>query len=271
MIVQKPSDDGRSFVVRMADHTAVAGRLAEAFGNDDFAPLEPAELMVEVVTHHDAGWADLDARVLQNPETGLPYHLVDTPLTEMVPTSSKSPDANEERHPFCGIISSMHSYGLYHGRYGLSDMLFIDLLPDEMVSAANEMLRGEEERQARLKDELGADPATAGWVTDEALLRNYKALQLFDTLALFLQCEPPGHRGEAEFLNVPRSPDEDVTVTARELDADTVAIDPFPFGSDPVEVTTAGRYLEPQPPGEDLMDLFAATPVEHQAVTLVAA
>ncbi|MEL7208049.1 MAG: DUF3891 family protein, partial [Actinomycetota bacterium] len=232
MIVQTAPEGADHFVVRMADHTAVAGAMAAEFGNDRFAQLEPADLMTTVVTHHDAGWDELDGRVLQNPETGLPYHLVSTPLEEMVKTSGLSPEANEARHPYCGIISSMHSYGLYHGRYGLSDKLFIDLLPEDLLPEVTEMLTGEERRQERIRAELSADDATAGWVTEEALFHNYKALQLFDTLALYLQCETPGSRGTAEFPNVPTGAgEEDVTITATELDADTVRLDPYPFAT----------------------------------------
>ena len=272
MIVQTAEPEAPHFVVRMADHTAVAGALAAAFGNDSFDPLEPRELMEEVVGHHDAGWRDLDARLLRNPDTGLPYHLVDTPVVEMVKTSGLSPAANEARHPYCGIISSMHSYGLYHGRYGLSDKLFIDLLPEELIPEVTEMLEGEEQRQARLTAQLAADPATAAWVTEEALFHNYKALQLFDTLALYLQCERPGNRGTTQFPNVPRTADEDVTITAVEVDADTVSLEPYPFATDPLEVATAGRYLEPRPDDEDddLEARFEATSVEHQIVRLVA-
>jgi hypothetical protein len=270
VIVQTAAADAPHFVVRMADHTAVAGQLAAVFGNETFDPLEPRELMEEVVTHHDAGWSELDARVLQDPATGLPYHLVATPLEEMVRTSALSPDSNEARHPYCGIISSMHSYGLYHGRYGLSDKLFIDLLPDMILPDVTEMLAGEERRQKRLTAALAADEDSAGWVTEAALFHNYKALQLFDTLALYLQCEAPGQRGDAEFPNVPRTTDEDVTIRAVEVDADTVRLDPFPFGPDPLDVATEGRYLRPERAGTDLIPVFAATPVEHQAVRLVA-
>ena len=64
MIVQDVAPDQTYFVIRMADHTAVAGQLARAFGNEQFGPLEPAEIFETVVGNHDAGWADLDARCL---------------------------------------------------------------------------------------------------------------------------------------------------------------------------------------------------------------
>ena len=269
MIVQDVAPDQTYFVIRMADHTAVAGRLASAFGNERFGPLEPAGIFEAVVGNHDAGWADLDARVLQDSGTGLPYHLVNTPLDEMVRTSSKSPDANEAIHPYAGIISSMHSYGLYHGRYGLSDKLFIELLPDELLPFVTDMLDGEVARQERLKAQLAADEATAAWVTQDALFRNYKLLQFFDTFALYLQCDPPGNRGSSEFPNVPQRAGEDVTVTATETDPSTVTVAPWPFQGDSLTVATSGRVMTPAEDDTDLVSAFENTPVTQQEVTLV--
>ena len=73
MIVQPPAGgaaDGPHFVIAMHQHTAFAGSLATDFGNDAFAGLEPSEPMQYIVDHHDAGWADLDARA--PPEPRLP-------------------------------------------------------------------------------------------------------------------------------------------------------------------------------------------------------
>ena len=269
MIIQDAAADQTYFVIKMADHTAVAGQLASAFGNDRFGPLEPAGIFENVVANHDAGWAELDARVLQDPGTGLPYHLVNTPLDEMVRTSSKSPDANEAVHPYAGLISSMHSYGLYHGRYGLSDKLFIELLPDELLPFVSDMLDDEVARQDRLKAQLAADDASAAWVTEDALFRNYKLLQFFDTFALYLQCDPPGSRGSSQFPNVPQREGDDVTVSANETDASTVAVTPWPFAGASLTVATSGRVMTPADTGTDLVPVFEATPVTQQEVTLV--
>lgn len=270
MIVQGATADQTSFVITMGDHTAVAGQLARAFGNERFGPLEPSGIFEDVVANHDAGWAELDARVLQDPDTGLPYHLADTPPGEMVATISKSPDANEAVHPYGGIISSMHSYGLYHGRYGLNERRSIELLPDELRSFVTEVLDGEVERQKRLKAQLAADDATAAWVTDEALFRNYRLLQFFDSLALYLQCDPPGRRGSSRFGNVPRREGDDVTVSAVETAPGTVAIVPWPFAGDSLTVATSGRVMKPAEPGTDLVPMFNATPITQQVTRLVA-
>src|SRR3974390_2587360 len=91
--------------------------------------------------------------------------------------SRKSPEFNERRHAYCGLISSMHSWGLYNGRYGLSKLVLIDMIAPADRKLAERMLAGELDRQRRLKAELADDQETARWVDEEHLFQNYKQLQ----------------------------------------------------------------------------------------------
>lgn len=276
MIVQtRPEGVDEAFVVRQLDHTRFAGELARHFGNDRFEAIEPRDHYEYLVTHHDEGWDQLDDRWLQDPDTGLPYHLVRTPLDELVATGSRSPDLNGARHPFCGLLSSMHTYGLYNGRYGMSDFLFVEAVPADLRPTVDAMLDAELARQERLKAELRADPATAHLAEDAVLLRAYKALQFFDTFALYCQCEHPAARAEASFPNVPvdLDPDHDVTIHVRPAGPtgagpDTYLLDPYPFDTDGLLLATPGRFLAPQPAGADLAQAWLQAPPAEQAVLL---
>ena len=272
MIVQPPAGGApgaEHFVIAMHQHTAFAGSLAANFGNDTFAGLEPAEPMQYIVDHHDAGWADLDAAAPQDPDTGLPYNLTATPLAQIVATSAASPQFNEAHHPFSGIISSMHTYGLYCGRYGLSDKVFLDLIPGDMRPEVDAMLETEVSRQRRLKQHLAS--GDSGLADEDVIFHAYKQLQFFDTLSLYFHLTPEGERDRSEFHNVPRAVGDDVTVTVTEGPGAVYTLDPYPFAADGLEVATEGRYLAPQPPGTDLASVLAATPVDTQTVHLVPA
>lgn len=269
MIVQTAPSGEPHFVIAMHQHTAFAGSLAAHFGNDHFAGLEPSEPMQFIVDHHDQGWAQLDVEAPLDEASGLPYNLTATPLPDIISTSAGSPAFNEAHHPFSGIISSMHTYGLYTGRYGLSDKVFLDAIPADLRPAVDAMLADEEARQERLKASLAAtDPALA---TDEHLFHAYKQLQFFDTFSLYLHLAPEGARGPSEFLNVPRAVGDDVTVSVAEHEGGVYALDPYPFDAAGIELATEGRYLAPQPIGTDLGALLAETPVSEQRVRLVAA
>src|SRR5262249_53896914 len=111
MIIQTAPAGEPRLAVMMYEHTALSGQFARAFGNARFEPVWPNDLMFYVVSHHDAGWAEFDRDPVTDETTGLPYNLVETPAKYLTVTSRRSPDFNERHHPYCGLMSSMHSWG----------------------------------------------------------------------------------------------------------------------------------------------------------------
>ncbi len=269
MIVQSTPAGKPNFVIEQIDHGRMAGQFAEAFGNAVFKPLVPRELMNYVVAHHDEGWAAVDALREQSPATGLPHHLTQTPLPYLVQTSKASPDFNETYHAFCGLLSSMHTYGLFNGRYGMSDFIFIDKIAPENKQAVVDMLSGELQRMDRLKYELSKKTESASWVENEALMNNYKLLQFFDTLSLYFHMTHAEARGESKFLHVPDGKGTDHTLTIKPNGDGVYALAPFPFKGE-VTVSVEGRYLTPQPQGTDLKVIFNSTPKEKQTYKIIA-
>lgn len=141
MIVQIAPEGAPRFVMRMSEHTALSDQFAEAFGKADFEPVED-EASRYIIANHDTGWADLDAEFRVDPNTGYPYNLSETPFELIMGTSSGSPDFNERHDPFSGLLSSMHSWGLYNGRYGLSDVVLLDKVAEQNVPAAEKNAGG---------------------------------------------------------------------------------------------------------------------------------
>ena len=271
MIVQNAATGTREhFVITMDEHTAFAGQLALAFGNARFEPVAPKTLMLHVIHYHDAGWRALDAQALRDPSTGLPYNLVKTPFAHIVETSVASPDFNSERHAFCGLLSSMHSWGLYNGRYGMSSKVLLNDLAAENRQVADGMLAGEVARQERLRAQLAANPETAAWIEEAHLFQNYKQLQFFDTLALYFNCVPEGERAPSVFTHVPLNERTDVEVQVTPIGSASYAFDPFPFNEDGIEVTFTGRYLAPIASGHDVREALSRLPSRSQTVRLVA-
>lgn len=260
MIIQPSSP--QAFVIEQVDHARMSGQLAAAFGNAHFAAFEPREPIEFIVAHHDEGWLELDAQAKQDPKTGLPFNLTQTPLADLVDTGSHSPDFNERHHPLSGLISSMHTWGLYHGRYGLSDFLFIDRITPELRPKVDAMLNAELERQTRLKVQLPE-------LSEVQIFSYYKLLQFFDTLALYFHTTPAEARKEAQFKNVPRAVGDDVTVTITPQANGSYTLAPYPFGSTELRVSVEGRYLSPQPAGTDLVAVMQATPKVKQEYLLV--
>jgi hypothetical protein len=256
----------------MDEHTDLAAQFARAFGNDVFQGVEPRDIMLDVIVNHDKGWVGFDESPKTDPRTGLPYNLVQTPGEYIVKTSAASPDFNQNRHPYGGLISSMHSWGLYNGRYGISDLVLIDQISADERPLADEMLAGELERQKGLKDRLARDPAAAPWLEPTHLFQNYKQLQFFDTLALYFNRADEDARGKQTFRGVPVTAGKDVDVVISPVEPGVYSLSPYPFAKSPAEFSFSGRYVEPAKPGEDRdwQPVLKNAKVERQHFTLVA-
>ncbi len=268
MILQAPSQtapiDAARFVQRNVEHTALSVQLAAAFGNSDFAPLQPREDMLFLVEHHDHGWQSLDEAPPMDPNTGLPFHLGGTPMEYLLKTSSGSPDFNEQHSAYCGLLSSMHTYGLFHGRYGLSDAITLNAIAQADRAGVVAMLDGELARQDRLKTSLKDVPHAQ----EAQLFHNYKLLQFFDSAALYFNVSPPGERGTMSFKNVPMSVAEDVVIQVTELEAGVYGYAPFPFEQEGIEVYCEGRYVIPDVDASGT-EIMTRQPVERQYFKLV--
>ena len=245
MIIQTAPANQPRLAIMMVEHTALCLQFAYAFGNGPFEPLSPARLMIHVIAHHDAGWFDFDRNPQIDPATSLPYNLVDTPPEFITVTSRLSPEFNSRQHAYCGLISSMHSWGLYNGRYGLSKLVLLDNIAAKDRPLADRMLNGELERQKRLKAELAKDPDAAPWLDERKIFQNYKALQFIDTLALYFNRVHPRERAEQIFEHVPLSLDEEAAVTINPMSEGTYRLSPFPFACEGAEFAFCGRRIVP--------------------------
>ncbi len=273
MIVQSAARGEPHFVIAMHDHTLFAGQFARAFGNERFEPVAPRDVVIDMVDNHDRGWDEWDAAPEADPLTRLPYSLARTPMEAVLRTNVGSPDFNEPRHAYAGLLSSMHTSGLYNGRFGYSDHIVIDKIADEWRPGVDAMLEGEQRRRERLTERLAADPETRPWVADRHKFQNYKQLQFFDTLALYFNMNHARERSRVSFQHVPLNAGEDVTVTIEPGDDRRYVLKLYPFSTDPFEVSFRGRNMTPIAAGNkrSAAEILDAIPFAEEKVTLVAA
>lgn len=278
MMVQNAPDGEARFISTMVEHNDLCGQFARGFGNDEFEPPEPFEEMVFVISHHDRGWADLNENPGMVKDTGMPTGLGTTPVSIGLSTNTKSPDYNEARHLYCGLLSSMHSWGLYHERYGYTDFRVrpggstsVPVSKDHEAETAA-MLDAELARQDRIKASLASDPEFGEWIQEPHLFQNYKQLQFCDTLALYFNIRHESERKVEIFTHVPKSADDDVSVTVTPMGNGTYGFAPFPFSGDRLEVACGGRYLKPTPDDaepDDMGALLRSLPATTQTFTFI--
>jgi hypothetical protein len=251
MISQTAPEGEPHFVLTMADHTAMCGRMARAFGNDRFERPAPFDEVVYMVENHDRGWDAYDSNPGLDPTTRVPYIMARTPTPDAVKTNRGSPDFNEAHHPYCGLLSSMHSWGLYNGRYGFSKFVPRSQtttsinVADAHRALIDSMLAYEEARQARLKSTLAVDPITRDWIEQGHLFQNYKQLQFFDTMSLYFHLRHAGERGTETYVHVPMNRETDTIVTLHKIDERVYSLDPFPFVGDQLTIVCRGWYVMP--------------------------
>ena len=281
MMVQSAPKGERHFLCSMREHNALCGEMVQAFGNEQFERCEPFEEMVNVVSHHDYGWDEFDAAPELDSKTGLPRGIgASAPASGSGVTGRLSAEVNEEHDSYCGLLASMHSWGLYNARYGYSEFRVRQggstsiPIPESgpVKDVVEGMLDGEIARQNRISDSLASQADRRAWVDEPHLVQNYKQLQFFDTLALYFHLRHETERVQEDFVNVPMSADRDATVTVTPKGDGVYALDPFPFAGDRLEVTCSGRYLQPYGEGEapeDLAAALVALPAASQTYTLV--
>jgi hypothetical protein len=257
--------------IMMHDHAALSGQFAREFGNVQFERPFPLDLVIYIIANHDAGWMVFDRDPATDPNTGLPFTVFGTPARFILPTSKGSPDFNQLHHPYCGLLSSMHTWGIYNGRYGFTSAGRLNRIATNDKPAVDAMLAGELERQAELKTKLGASSETADWIEEGRLFQNYKLLQFCDLLAIYFNTIHANERAEQTFMHVPISRDRDVTVTISPKSSGIYAVSPFPFAADGAEFAFAGRSISPgqQEREGGWAQVLARAPTEWETFRLV--
>jgi Protein of unknown function (DUF3891) len=280
MITQTAPAGEAHFVITMAEHMDVCSQMARAFGNDQFERLDPYEEVLHLVENHDRGWDEYDANPGLDPETQLPYIMSRTPTLDNMKTNRVSPEVNEAHHPYCGLLSSMHSWGLYNRRYGFSQFV-VRARTTTSITVKNvyqpqvdALLADELARQSRLKAKLAKDPTTRSWIDEPHLFQNYKQLQFFDTLSLYFHLYHASERGDETYIHVPLSAEADCNVTVKKVNERVYSLDPFPFANDRLQLVCRGRYAKPFPIDFDQSRVGAvlkSLPADMQTYELMAA
>ena len=278
MMIQSAPSGNRRFISTMMEHLDLCHQFATAFGNEGFEQPKPLKEFLYIVKNHDRGWDSLDSNPVLDQTSGYPLGIGSGPVPNVVTTSKLSPDFNEKQHAYCGLLSSMHSWGLYNDRYGYSQFRVLDGGKSVPVSSGEnhqitDLLQQELQRQKRLKAELRENSVTASWVEEKNLIRNYKLLQFFDTLALYFNLRHPDEHKDETFIHVPKTSDEDCKVTIYPIGKHRYQVHPFPFAGKELRFRCEGRYftaLLQNSTSHMLADLLYDLPISAQEFVFIA-
>jgi hypothetical protein len=235
------NSDGRLLLIRQVDHAELAGNLAENWGNTVFRDLEPAGPLILAAHQHDNGWREWDEMPQVNPATHHPYQFFDMPPAEHLPFYARGVERVAGQDRYAGLLVNMHLVGLYKQRYGIDPDLRAKPQPPLVQAFIDENLARLEEDQRRLRADLQADSAGGQSPFDRQLWKNYKLLQVFDRLSLYL-CMPPRI---ARTLGPAPVDDmgQEVELTLTPWSAGALTVSPYPFRQAPLAVGVTARTV----------------------------
>jgi hypothetical protein len=234
-------------LVGQLDHAAVAGNLAQAWGNERFEAAQPLAPVVLAASRHDEGWREPDAALRYDPPRRAPLNFLDAGIDDYVRLYADGIGRIAALDAYAGLLTSMHGTGNVCGRWGVQPGVRLTGY-DEAAWAPviRPYVLEQEALQSRLKlDLLGLNPRSRRSVFERRLWANYELLQVWDRLSLFLCRTDPGEMADADLGAAPTSGDgcrlEGLRVGA--TGDGRAAVTPWPFTDDRVDVVVPTRTI----------------------------
>jgi hypothetical protein len=232
-VLHRADPDGLLVVTQPA-HAWVSGQLARAWGNARFGPVAPWEEVCLGAEQHDVGHAVWEGAPTLNPATGRPFSFLELPLDEHLRLWSTAGRLALTQGRYPALLVSLHGTGLYERRDLAS-------LPAEQAAAVRAFLARERDFQQGLVEALRRDPRYAAQAADAALARNRRLVAVWDAFSLAV-CH--GLRAGRTIGPVPTADGEtDLRLEPDPDAADTIAVAPWPFGAERVELVVEARRL----------------------------
>jgi hypothetical protein len=260
-------------LVEHREHARLAGRLAEHWGNAEFAAPEPRADILEAVARHDDAWAARDASPVLTREgrpSAFSRELVgkysafeEIDLADYLAVRGRAAESVAADNPYAAVIISMHTVDLLTGRADLSGLGGYEIGLHRAFVERQRLWQGE------LARSLASRPETSEAAAPARLLRAFEFLQACDSLSLAVCVRFPGPIALRH-----RHPRRDGSLTGLDctpLGNDTYRVTPYPFDMDVLELEAPCRSVA----GGLFCDeaafrsAYAAAPAGRLRVTLV--
>jgi hypothetical protein len=225
MIVRYESD-GSIVMITQNDHAQLSGLFAAHWGNEKFEKPRPYPSLVRAAMFHDRGWIRYETSPQLNLETGK------TPNYREVPNDKTQLEAFEwagdwlsATDPYAGLMITKHRSGLWQGRYGV-----ITYPPaiqrGTLPQAIQEFIARSEAKQKVAAEKFDA----------KEFAINYNLLQVWDMMSLYICSTEVLKPDKIEPVPMSYSGAAGVDMTLTPVEANTIALDPYPF--DQLSLTT---------------------------------
>jgi hypothetical protein len=246
---------GQLQLITQPEHAALAGALAQAWGNARFETASAS--LVAVAARHDDGWTAIDSVPAVLSDQGRPAHFLEVDLPETIEPYGAGVDRIYADDAYAGTLASRHWAGLYSSRWGVQDG------PPVGHPAAQAVVEAQEVRATREARALWGGMGLRSSF-EAKLWRDYETLQALDLISLALCLveieaptdgtappvaisatlrsldQPPGAR---LIPNVPTAQAGHVTITVTMREPAVVVFDPYPLKAPRMGFVVTRRLL----------------------------
>lgn len=244
MLLRKAGED--VIAIPQPSHSWLSGQMARAWGNERFARPSPHAEVCLAAEQHDLGWVSWELAPELDPETGRPREFMRLPPPTHVGLWTDGVRRARVYGSYPAILVSLHAETIYsrHFDFGKAS--------PENQRIVHAFLGDQRALRHHLASALRADPRMADATTEDALERNRLLIAALDWMSLQI-CW--GVSKEARLAEVPSCGEERVELTLRPDGhaEQSVAVDPWPFSVERLEVRAEGRQLRGRFSSEEAM------------------
>jgi len=261
------------WLVTHPDHARLAGAFAERWGNDRFLSPEPRNRVLKGISRHDDGWSARDAApqiTREGKPSAFSVELVgkysafeEIDLADYLAVRDRAVRLIAAEDAYAALLISMHTYSL------LTEHADRSTIAPAELPLLDDFLARQKAFQLSLIQEIRADVSLAAeHKSGQAILDHFHLLQATDNLSL-LSCV--SFSRPADLLHpLPLRDGSRSRVHVRAVAARDFALQPYPFGEDPLTFTFPARHARGMrfSSHSELQAAFRAAPVETLTVTV---
>jgi len=225
-------------VITQPSHAWLAGQLARAWGNDEFAPPVPAEAVCLAAEQHDLGWYDWERMPTLNRRTGKPHFFREVAVSAHVAIWRRGVEMAMALGRYPALLVSLHASGLY-GQfdphpYGHFEP---DRAASEDVVLVRDLLATLKRTQERLLARIADDPVYRDAAGPERVARNRTLVTVADRMSIAI-CS-----GVVTPTTIGAPGSNDFVLSPIDGDPHHLLVDPWPFRAQTVQLLGEGRAL----------------------------
>lgn len=234
-MIYRPDHESGLLAITQPAHAWMAGALAAAWGNAQFARPVPYDAVVLATRLHDIGWLPWDAAPRLG-DDGRPVGFLQTTLAETIPTWERGVQQVDLLDPYSALLISLHATTIYQRR------LERGADPPAEREQITALLGAQERWRAGQLAALQGHPAYDGLRSAALLHTAYRWLRVCDLLSLVMLSDAFADEGE-----IPDAPGRDagefVTLYYARRAPLLVELDPWPFAEPVLTLAVQARRL----------------------------